>query len=82
MEKFNKDPREAFLESNLSRHSLGLTPEALEDLRFFAKRAKENKPITVLALLKWFKEKHGLKFGRTRLYSLAIENGIEPWWKP
>lgn len=76
------DPREAYVELNASRHLNELPAKAVEDLKYFATRASEGRPITVEALLAWMREHYGIEIGRSRLATLARTKGITPWWKP
>lgn len=75
------DPRDAFLARNLSRHKSDLPKGAVDDLRHFRKRITETGlPMTWTALAQWMLEHHGVQMGRQRMHTLAVENGIEPWW--
>lgn len=76
------DPREAFVSVNASRHLTSLPDKATDDLRYFAKRAAEGRPITFEALAEWMRQHYEIDIGRTRLHTLARAKGIAPWWKP
>lgn len=76
------DPREAYVQINASRHLTALPAKAVEDLKFFAKRAADGRPITFESLAAWMQERYGIEIGRRRLSTLARTKGIVPWWKP
>ena len=76
------DPREAYVSLNASRHLNTLPAKAAEDLKYFAKRAAEGRPITFEALATWMQEHYGIEIGRRRLITLARAKGIATWWKP
>jgi hypothetical protein len=75
------DPREAYLQRHFSSWAVKLSAPAIDDLRFLGQRAKEGRPLTTKALTQWMLEKHGVKIGPARLATIAVENGIEPWWR-
>lgn len=75
------DPRERYLERNMSAWAVKLSPKAIEDLKYFAKRASEGRPITLAALQKWMLDSHKQKIVAHKLATLAREHGIEPWWR-
>lgn len=74
------DPRESYLAANPRRGSATLPKAAVDDLKFFAKRAEEGRVMAFTALTKWMLEKHGIAVGRIRLHTLAKAEGITPWW--
>jgi hypothetical protein len=74
------DAREAFLQRNVSPWQMQLSPAALDDVRYFAKRAAEGRPLTIRAFERWLNEKHQLKIGRERLAKLCLDHDIKPWW--
>ena len=77
--------REQYLQSFQRTKGIGavtLPPEAVDDLKFFGKKAKEGRPITRDGLRKWMLKKYSLNLGRMALYKQCIENGVEPWWRP
>ena len=76
------DPREAYVSLNASRHLNELPNKAVDDLKFFAKRAADGRPITFEALAGWMHDKYGIEIGRRRLITLARAKGIATWWKP
>ena len=76
------DPRDAYIAQNTLRGHAKLSGKAMEDVKFFAQRAKEGRPISFQAMVDWLHDKHGITVGRGRLYTLAVANGIEPWWRP
>lgn len=76
------DPREAYVALNASRHLNELPAKAADDLKYFAKRATDGRPITFEALAEWMREHYGIHIGRRRLSTLARVKGIAPWWKP
>lgn len=57
-----------------------LTKEALDDMRYFAKRAKEGAVISLCGMSQWMEEKHGIKAGRAKLYNAMVKLGEKPWW--
>jgi hypothetical protein len=76
-----RDLREMFVESHQMRKApAALTPAALEDLKYFEKRAKEGAPIRLESLLDWLKQHHGMVMGRVVLYKLMTNAGLTPWW--
>ena len=75
------DPREAYVSQNVSRHLNDLPTKAVDDLRYFAKRATEGRPITFDALAEWMREHYGIDSRRRRMATLAKGKGIVPWWK-
>lgn len=70
---------EAFLKSHM-RVTTTETPEMVEDLRYFARRAKEGSVISREGLREWMMKKYGAETGRSRLYGMCIRNGIQPWF--
>jgi hypothetical protein len=74
------DPRDAFIDQNLSKHGKTVPEGVIDDLRHFAKRAAEGRTISLVALTKYMKEKRGFTAGHRRLHTIALKNGIEPWW--
>lgn len=58
------------------------TKELVDDLKFFAKRAKEGRVISREGLVEFINKKHNdCHRGRSMLWNIAKQNGIEPWWK-
>lgn len=77
------DERETFLQERVTNRgrAVHLTPEAIEDLRYFQKRADEGKPMPFESLAEWLESKRGITAGRRGLYTACVVNGITPWWK-
>lgn len=75
------DPRERYIDRHMSAWAIKLSPKAIDDLKYFAKRAAEGRPITIAALQKWMLDNHKQKIGVHKLSSIAREHGIEPWWR-
>lgn len=76
-----QDPRERYIDRNMSAWAAKLCPKAVEDLKYFAKRASEGRPITIVALQKWMLDNYQQKIGVHKLATIAREHGIEPWWR-
>lgn len=70
---------EAFLAKNV-RDKISLPNAALDDMRYFAKRAKEGSVISIAGLAQWLQEKHGVRAGRTKLFNTMMKLGEKPWW--
>lgn len=82
MPKPKEDPRLAFLHENRARNILyELTPEAIDDLRYFADNKVDGQPITFDGLRKWMREKHGIDAGRQGMSNYMKKAGRDPWWK-
>jgi hypothetical protein len=68
----------------LSNLRTGIVPEptaaAIDDLRYFEKRAAEGAPIKFDALANYMQEKHGLRLGQSGMHTLCTRQGIKPWW--
>ena len=79
--KGQEESLEDFVKANQMRKvPVALTPKALEDLKYFEKRAKEGSPIRLESLLDWLKQHHGMAIGRVVLYKLMTSAGLTPWW--
>lgn len=78
------DPREVFLQSNVSKRKaadmLELPKKGVDDLKFFAQKSAEGRPIRWEGLRAWFRKQYGLDVGRKSLARLATQNGVKPWW--
>lgn len=70
---------EAFI-AEKARGKSDLSKEALDDMRYFAKRAKEGAVVSVTGLSQWMEERHGVKVGRAKLYNTMVKLGEKPWW--
>lgn len=62
------------------RGNIALPKGALDDMRYFAKRAKEGTVISLAGIVQWMEEKHGVKAGRSKLYNAMVQIGEKPWW--
>ncbi|HET8883016.1 MAG TPA: hypothetical protein VFM56_12645 [Solimonas sp.] len=74
------DPRDTFVDRFAKRTPAKVDAQVVDDLRYFAKRAAEDKEISITGLLQFFAEQRGVVLKRYRLATIARENGIEPWW--
>lgn len=74
------DVRDTFIAGFAKRQPDEFSAAALDDLKFFAKRADEGRPLSFVGLQKWFLDKHSIKAGRRRLHNVATRHGLEPWW--
>lgn len=75
----NRQSIEAFV-AQKARSSTAMPKQALEDMRYFAKRAKEGAVVSITGLTQWMEEKHGIRAGRTKLYNEMVKLGERPWW--
>lgn len=77
------DPREALLSSRPGRNQVNATPAVIADLRYFRKQIDDTgRTASITGMLDYFAKHRQFRVGAKRLCTIAIENGIEPWWKP
>lgn len=70
---------DAFIAVN-KQQKVELPKAALDDMLYFAKRAKEGSVVSVSGLSQWMEEKHGVKVGRSKLFNAMVKIGEKPWW--
>lgn len=77
------DPREALLQARPGPHK-GAPPAAvLDDLRWFRKQLDDTgSTVSLAGMLEFFETKRKFRIGLKRLYTIARQHGITPWWKP
>lgn len=69
---------EAFVQQKTQKH-YNDNPNLVEDLRYFAKRAKEGAAISGRGVQEWIAKKYGMNVGRTRLANICRRNDITMW---
>ena len=74
------DPRDAAIESSLKRTRATVPDKVVEDLKYFAEKAKAGRAISIAALLQYMEDHNQFKVARYRLHTIAKANGITPWW--
>ena len=70
---------DAFIAVN-RQQKMELPKAAVDDMRYFAKRAKEGAVVSINGLSQWMEEKHGVKAGRSKLFNTMVKIGEKPWW--
>jgi hypothetical protein len=74
------DPRDVAISENLSKHKQGIPAGVIADLKHFAMRYAQGRAISYRGMSEYINRANDVKLGRRKLHSLAIENGIVPWW--
>lgn len=75
----NRMDIDAFLAERMAKQNK-LPKEALDDIRYFALRAKEGAVISQRGMSEWMEKKYGIAVGRTRLFNATKAAGVQPWW--
>ena len=78
------DPRDAAIEQSMECYHGGrrtkASPQVLEDLRYFKKCADAGRPISMRALVDFFRRERGVNIGKVTLARICEDHNIERWW--
>lgn len=75
------DPLAQLLATSISAHKQTLPAKAIADLKAIEAHIAKGGPVPFYKdMIAFLKTTYGITIGRSRLATLAIENGITPWW--